>query len=598
MLSRFPVVPVSTGMLLTGVLAGLPSVANAQAVQPPVQQPGIDAPTRDQIEQPRPDAATAPAPRARVEASRAVEAAPCPFDRYDLQTVISTIRFSGPGDAALPPEIAPLLSDIAAAPPAGTQPLKIVCDIRDRATSALRRAGYVASVQIPPQRLEGGELKLEVVTARIVEVRVRGDAGPYGATIEARIAQLKALTPLNERDAERVLLLAGDIPGLDVQLGLRPAGTAPGEVIGDLTVAYRPFSILGNVQNYGSRQLGRETAYLRGEYYGLTGASDVTYLGGSATLDFDEQKVVQGGHIMGLGASGATIGLSGTYAWSRPDIGQLDLRSESLIAGLEVRAPLAVSVDRRLFLAGGMEMIEQRTRVHRVANGQNVSDALNRDKLRVAYIRLDGTYRDRNAAGIETFSLAGSLELRQGLDILNATKMNERNASGYTPSRPDGDPTATVIRGKLESRIGVGPIFSLYGQARGQWSNNPLLNFEEYAIGNLTIGRGYDPGANSADRAIGLRGELIAKVIDLPARVELFGFYDSVWLWNKDRNAIETDRRLGSYGGGVRAFVPGLALVEAMYARPTNKALLLPNARRAPDRFLMSITLQFAPGAR
>lgn len=594
MLLRFPVAPVTTGLFVSGVAAGLGSAAHAQAVQPPA----IASPNRDQIELPRPNPEDAGPPQVRVDSAAALAAAPCPFERYDLQASIAAIRFTGPAGAALPAEIAPLLADIAARPPVGTQPLRIVCDIRDRASTALRRAGYVASVQIPPQRLEGGELRLEVVTARIVDVRVRGAVGPYGAAIEQRIARLKALTPLNERDAERVLLLAGDIPGLDVRLGLRPAGTAPGEVIGDLTVAYRPFSILANVQNYGSRQLGRETAYVRGEYYGLTGASDVTYVGASSTLDFDEQQVVQGGHIMGLGSGGATIGLSGTYAWSKPDIGALDLRSQSLIAGLELRAPIDVSVKRRFYVAGGLELIEQRTRVYD-NNSARGSVGLNRDKLRVAYVRLDGTYRTRDAAGIETFSLAGALELRKGLDIFNATEINEVNpVSGYTPSRRNGDPKATVIRGRLETVIGLGPIFSLYGQGRGQWSNNPLLNFEEYAIGNLTIGRGYDPGANSADRAVGLRGEVRAKVIDVPARVELFGFYDSVWLWNLGAAEVENDRRLGSFGGGARAFVPGIAFVEAIYARPTNRALLLPNARRAPDRMLVSVTFQFPAGAR
>ena len=118
--------------------------------------------------------------------------------------------------------------------PTGDQPIRVVCDIRDQANAALRRDGWVASVQIPAQSIDGGELQLQVVTARITEIRVRGDAGPYASRWRRGIASCSALDPLNERDAERALLLAGDVPGLDVQLSLRPAGTQPGEVIGDL----------------------------------------------------------------------------------------------------------------------------------------------------------------------------------------------------------------------------------------------------------------------------------------------------------------------------------------------------------------------------
>ncbi|CAA9522979.1 MAG: hypothetical protein AVDCRST_MAG91-2312, partial [uncultured Sphingomonadaceae bacterium] len=450
----------------------------------------------------------------------------------------------------------------------------------------------VASVQIPPQTVETGTLRLEVITARIVEIRVRGDAAPYRETLTARTEQLKSLNPLNERDAERILLLAGDVPGLDVQLALRPAGTAPGEVIGDLTVVYRPYSILANVQNYGSRQLGRETAYVRGEVYGLTGAADVTYLGASTTLDFEEQQVVQVGHIAGIGNQGLTLGGSFIYAWSRPDLGLLDIRSESLIAGLEVAAPLYRSLSHNLRLSGGLELIEQRTRVY--SNGDGAP--LNRDKLRVAYLRADANWRDPIFWGGDGAIVNFGAEFRKGLDILDATERGEISPSGFTPSRFEGNPTAFVFRGELDATIGIGPIFSLHGAARYQWTDDPLLNFEEYSIGNLTIGRGYDPGANSADRALALRIEPRAKLYSSPrGRVDLFAFYDAVRITNLDPNTPETGRWLDSWGGGVRGIIPGLAYLEAMYARPEDKPLLVPNARRAPDRFLISLTMQFLP---
>ncbi|MBV9932579.1 MAG: ShlB/FhaC/HecB family hemolysin secretion/activation protein [Alphaproteobacteria bacterium] len=572
--------------MLAGPALLLATAGHAQSNPPAL-------PSRPQVEQPRPERPE-PAAHVRVNGAGAIAAAPCPLRSYDLKVKIERLAFTGFNGAPLAPEVARLLAAVQP-PAAGSQDIAVICDLRDEATARLRRAGYIATVQIPPQTIATNELRLEVITAHIVEVRVHGDAPPYRQTLAARAEQLKALNPLNERDAERILLIAGDIPGLDVQLALQPAGTVPGEVIGDLNIAYRPYSLMANANNYGSRQLGRETAYVRGELYGLTGASDVTYLGASTTFDLREQKVVQIGHMTGLGHDGVTLEGSFLYAWSRPDLGVLDLRSETLIGDLVLSAPLQRTRRTRSNLAGGFEIIEQRTRVFSGATPA----PLNRDKLRVAFLRGDIQIRDFLPGGGEAYSLAASLEVRKGLGIFGATHRGEIAPSGYTPSRFNGDPQAVVVRADLSGVVGIGPVFSLHARVHGQWSNHALLNFEEYSLGNLTIGRGYDPGANSADRAVAARIEPRARLFDDGRhRLEAFGFYDSVWIWNLDPNATENDRRLGSWGGGLRALLPGIAVLEAMYAHPEDKALLVPGARRAPARVLVSLTLQSPPGGR
>jgi hemolysin activation/secretion protein len=562
-------------------LAGGPAAAQApqgQQIQP----------TRDQLRQNQPERRSQRPARVRVRSAGVMQPAPCPLERFDLQAPISTIRFQQTGGGALRPEITELLAPIAASPPSGPQPLKTICDIRDRATAALRQAGYVATVQIPPQKIESGELTLDVVTAKLVEVRLSGNTGPYTDTIEARIEQLKALDPFNAREAERILLLAGDVPGLDVQLALQSAGTAPGELIGNLTVDYVPFSLIANVQNLGPRQLGREAVFSRAEFYGLTGASDVTYIGGSTTLDFEEQQIVQLGHVMGLGSSGITAGASFTYAWSEPDLGDLDFSSRALIGRLDLTAPLLRTTMDRLNAGAGFELVDQKTRVG--------GTPLTLDKLRIAFLRLDGEYRDPATVGYDYGFVRGEVEVRQGLDILDASPRGFRPGARFQPSRPDGDPTATVFTGDVEFASGLTRNLQIYGRVMGQLANNPLLNFQEFPVGNLTIGRGYDPGANSGDRAIGFRGEVrLLGRDDERLRAEVFAFADHVWIYNFD-DAIENDRRLSSWGGGLRFTVPGQAFLEVMYARPQDIPLIsVPGARKPDDRILFSLTVQFSP---
>lgn len=576
-----PVRRASSLLLLAAAMLGRAAVAQAQDV------PG-SIPNRDQVELPVPDPQREPAV-ASVDSRAALQAQTCPFATSALRVRIDRLRFIRPDGGAPQPEIVGALQRVTA--PGEERSIVVVCTIRDRANQALRDAGYVASVQIPPQSIEGGDLQLQVVTARIVEVRVRGEPGPYRDLLSARVAQLKRLDPLREDDAERLLLLSGDVPGLEVRLGLSPAGTAPGEVIGDLSVSYQRAAAFGNVQNYNSRQTGRETGYARLEVYGLTGLSDVTYVGASTTADFREQYIAQAGHSFGIGRGGASISARGTYAWSRPDLGPLDLRTRSLIAGVEASLPVVRAVDRNLSVATGFDFIEQRTYIGPPSQG----GLLNRDKTRTVFARLSGDVGEQRFDGQVLSALSGFIEVRKGLDILGATKAFGFDGGAVLPSRIEGRADAFVVRGDVDGVFGIGSIFSIAGQARGQWTSDPLLNLDEFSVGNLSIGRGYDPGANSGDRAIAGRAELRAQVpVTRRVGTELFGFYDHVRIENLDTNSTEGKRTLRSAGGGLRVTLPGIARLEVMYAKALDRALSNDDAPPS-GRVLVSLTARFLP---
>ena len=559
----------------------LPFAAAAQVS--PAPAPGAQLPSRQQVEQPQP--ATTDAATPRVSTRDAVARAPCPLAASPLRVTITTVKYVAVGRDTLPTAIAEALG-FAVPARLGEQPLSEVCVIRDAANAALQRGGYVASVQVPPQEITDGVLTLSVVLARIAEVRVHGEAGPFRPTLAKLIDDLQRLDPLNERDAERLLLLAGDVPGLDVQLSLRPRGSAPGDVIGDLNVLAKRVTVLANAQNYGSRALGRETGYARVDVNALIVPGDTLYLGGSTTAQLREQQVAQFGYRAILNSSGLSAGPRLTYAWSRPDVGAADLRSRSIIGGFDVTQPLIRSVNRNLSASVGFEAIEQQIRFY-AAGG---FDPVNLDRLRDAYVRVDGRLSERRPDGLENFALGGSVEVRKGLDIFGATERGQRFAS-----RIEGDPEAWIARGSFGLLGRIDRTFSVAHTVLGQWSNNPLLNFDEQALGNLTVGLGYDPGANSADRFVGVHSEARA---DFPlgrrVGVQLYAFGDNVWLWNLDSFSTENDRHLRSVGGGVRARLPGPMVLEVTYARPLDRALSF-QPKRAPDRLLVSLTAQISP---
>lgn len=567
------------------VLAG--QAPNAFADAPPTGS----LPTRELVNPAAPET-SAPKASVKVHEAGAMRTGPCPLASSDLKVAIREVRFTAPGGGALPAEILTLLGGIA---PASTdqQPIAQVCALRDEANLRLQHARYVAAVQIPPQTINDGVLRLEVVTGRIVEVRVHGDPGPFEKQVRAKIEQLRKMAPLNAAQAEKLLLIANDIPGLSLQMGLSPDTTGkPGDLIGDVTVSYRRFALVANVQNYNSTTLGRETVYLRAEAYDLLNLDDRTYVAGSTTADFKKQRTLQFGESIGLAGGRDHIAFVSTFAESRPALTALDLRTISLIENLSYDRMLVRTTTSQVSAAAGFEYAEQRTKVY----FGNTSAPLNLDRISTLFARVDADKRFRRLDGTDQGEISGSLELRKGIGVFGATKAGQLSG-GYSPSRFYGSGTPFVVRANLNGVLDLGPMFEIASHVQGQWADKEVLNYDEFAIGNLTVGRGYDPGANTADRALAASNEARFNLPLGPRlRSQVYGFYDWIHLWNRDPFSTERSRVLRSVGGGARLILVGGLKLDATYAHPLDPPLLTgTQVHRSPDRFMLSLTMQLVP---
>ena len=582
----------------------------AAAQQAPIQIPtgptGNLAPSAEEIRR-EPTTPVAPPSKVTIVTRNALAKGPCPSALVEspLTVPLTTVAFTAAGGAPLAPEVAEVLAGVGRGVAGSTQPIRVVCDIRDQANARLTAAGYVAAVRVPEQTIGAGKLTLEVVTARIVELRVRGEAGRSRRRIEGLLGRLKALDPLNNRDAERILLLAGDIPGIAVTLELSPAPNgAPGDVIGDVTVERIPGTLLFNVQDYGSKQIGRFAGLARGELYGLTGLGDRTFISAFSTSDFKEQYVLQAGHDFLLTNGGLRLGGEFTYAWTRPSLqqfgGSVDLRSRALLATVQATQPVVRSLTANVTAGIGFDLINQRVKSGTVP--------INLDKLRVVFARVNGDIVDRVTNGLAPkYHFGAGLEVRKGTSLLDATKRGGAGQSGGFPTRFEGDPQAFELRGnvavELRQRFGPDSPYAVTAavDARGQYSNHPLLAFEELSVGNLTTGRGYDPGATSGDRLVGGTFELRAGKPQALSRrdfsYEAVAFYDAVRLWNLDTGSTENNRQLRSVGGGARVSWGDHARLEVIYAHPMDRAQSF-DMNRAPDRVLFSLVVRALPWRR
>lgn len=578
-------------LLLSSILISCSAQVAAQTA------PEILPPTREEVTRPLTPPPPASPPRLEVEGG--VERAPCALDGPEYQSIRLAVRavefegLQGLTAAELASAYTPYVGR--------DQPISVVCEIRDRAATILRNAGYIAAVQVPEQRISDGVVRFRVLMARLAQVRVRGNASGAERVIAGYLNQLTEQPVFNRFEAERYLLLASDLPGYTVRLTLRPAGTTPGEVVGDVTVQRMPAYADANVQNGGSRELGRWGGLVRGQLFGLTGLGDRTSLSLFSTSDFREQQTVQAAHDFRLGAEGLSLAGALTYAWAKPSIPDARVLAKTLLGTVEIAYPFVRRQELTLRGSVGMDIVNQSVDLDGID--------LTRDRLRVGFARLgfDTLSTDisdpRLSLAEPPWRVTALLELRQGLQMFGATDdcgptgADCLGINDVPPSRIEGRSDATVLRYNTYGEFRPMPRVTLAIGARAQYAWKPLLSFEEFSAGNYTAGRGYDPGALLGDRGFGSQAEVrfgsrIPTSASKPA-IEGYAFWDHAQVRNRDRLfVVEGSDHLNSVGGGARVNFDRFAL-DAAVAVPLTRVGL--EDERPDPRLLISLTSRLWP---
>jgi hemolysin activation/secretion protein len=528
--------------LAAGLLAASPATAQ------------VALPSRQELDPAR----AAPIPAApRGNLFKGVEAGPCAFRDSPIKVNLKTVEFRGARSGALALSDETLASTYAEF--IGREaPLSVACDIRDRAASLYLRRGVLASVVIPTQTIADGKLVLTVVEARIASVNYHGDAGPAQKQVVRFLDHLRGMAPFDLDVAQRYLLLASDVPGVRLQSALRPSAAGDGAL--DLDIAIARDAVDGSIlaQNYGSKTVGRDLTLARLDLNGFTPLGERTSIIGYGTLSSDEQRVIQVAERFFIGGDGLAAALSGSWAWTRPGdvLTPLELEGESFAGSVRISYPLVRHRRQNLNFGFGLDVVNQK-----VEFGGGVA-TLTDDKLRVFFVRLDGHYAPASLAA-NSVAMTGVVEVRQGIHNLGASRYGELTASRFL-AKPD----ATVFRAEGELGGVAGP---LVGKLKVAWqhTNDPLLSYEEYGVGNLTIGRGYDPSMVSADRAIAGSLEVSSKPLSLnggKAAWRPYAFYDVAELTNIGFGANKLD--LTSAGVGVRAQVTSRFAFDLTWAKP------------------------------
>lgn len=416
-----------------------------------------------------------------------------------------------------------------------------------------RNDGYILTqVVVPPQEISGGNAKLQVVEGFVQNINVRkaDDAATIDMdNIQAYAAQINHGGPLNVKDLERQLLIINDLPGVTARSVLSPSQATAGAADMDIIVDYDPIDGLLSADNFGSRYLG-----------------DVQ-LGGAATLNsfLGNNEAISGqvvvapdswyelaygsvGYEQPIGRYGTKIHFGANATDTNPgyDLEQFDVEGRSYLLNVGLTHPVIRSRSQNLY---GRLNFDWR----RVKSENNIEDT-RRDRLSV--LRLGTRYEF-----VDNFITAGAnaidLEASKGLNIFGASDEGDNNMT-----RAEGDPQFSKLELEVQRLQRVTDKVNILFAGRGQWASNALLSSEEFSIGGINSGRGFDPSEISGDHGVSGKVELqwkepVTLDTNFVESYQLFGFYDIGRVWNEDATTSSQKRdSLASVGAGLRFDLP------------------------------------------
>lgn len=412
-------------------------------------------------------------------------------------------------------------------------------------TNKYRNDGYILTqVIVPPQTIEGGQAKLKVVEGFIDSVSVEGTNDDAALELIQRYAaKLQTADALNVKELERYLLLISDLPGVEARSILGPSAGQPGAATMRILVERDPYDALLAADNFGSRYLGPVQGSAAGSLNSYFGNNE--RISGQVVVAPDGRELgyISLGYEQPINDNGTTIAVFGSHTHTEPGytLEQFDVNGRSQFFSVTLEHPVIRSRSENLYAYTTFDW--------RDVDSQNNLEATRQDRIRS--LRVGSRYEF-----LDTFFGVGinsmSVELSKGLNILGASESGDLRIT-----RPNANPDAVKITSEVQRLQRINQDVNLLVAARGQLASNALLASEEFGVGGINYGRGFDPSEVVGDDGVAGKLELQwnqpypASYLD---NYQLFSFFDAGRVWNKDAttSSLKTDT-LTSAGLGVRA---------------------------------------------
>ncbi len=468
-----------------------------------------------------------------------------------------------------------------------TVSLADIYGVANALTSKYRNDGYVLTqVIVPPQTIESGTVRLQVVEGFIDQVFVEGVEKETEAKLIRKLAgNLQGGKAMNAQDLERNLLLINDLPGVTARSILSPSKTTTGAA--DLTIIVERDKYEGQVgfDNFGSRFLGEYEGQVGGSFNSMFGYNDRMaaqfVMAGDHKESVDELLFGSLSYEFPVGSRGTTLKLLTSLTSTDPGytLREFDVEGRSSLVAATVTHPFIRSRNLNLYGYGTFDI--------RKVDSKNNLEPKREDRITSIRAGAQGQYVDTLiGVGVNT----ATIEFSHGLSILGSSDKGDPNLT-----RERGDPEYFKTELNLQRLQRVTSQINVLVAAQGQWSAVPLLSSEEFGVGGINIGRGYDPSEIVGDDGIAGKVELQwnePREFSAIDHYQIYTFFDIGRVWNHDGTSTNDKREsVSSTGLGVRADITKSTQAGVAVAFPLTREV---DAREDRDpRYYVNVNHKF-----
>lgn len=402
------------------------------------------------------------------------------------------------------------------------------------------RGYFLTRATIEPQDVSQGALRIRIVEGHIAEVKIVG-AGLERYRLQEALARLTAERPLKFARFERDLLLASDAPGLQItDTNLEELPGQQGSYRLTVKAVASPVSAALTIDNRVSEGLAKLQALSAISFSSIVLPRDDISLAVATTARGPrELAFIGGGYDVQVGNTGVSLGAFGSHSYLAPgDMRRaVDMETRTDIAGVKIGYVALRSLEQNLRFSLAL------TSLH----AEETTNAGLSYEDRIAAATLGANYQ-----AIDRYGGINVLQVnaRRGFDIGSAS---ERWSA--TTSRYDASGVFTKSNFFATRYQPLGERWYVRSSAAGQISADPLLNAEQFYLGDAQFGRAYSSGRFGGDHGVALAleaGMLLPWRNDVVRRTEVFGFLDGGFVGYRGHE-YEGHTSILSTGAGWRA---------------------------------------------
>ncbi len=364
-----------------------------------------------------------------------------------------------------------------------------------------RNDGFIlVQVILPPQEITAaaGVVKLQIIEGQIQNVIFVGDDPQAArAQLERYAEQIEVEDPISYASIDRFLVLANQLPGIDVSATLVPSKTVVGG--SDLVVQVDQTKASGfmNFNNRGTSYIGPGQMSVGGSLYDILGADSLSLTEATSLSNPQQLHYTDISYDIVVGPYATEINPWVSVAQTTPggSLSVFDMYGESTKYNLSVNQPIYVSTPQKLTFQSSLYHLNS-------FNSIFDSEQLYDDNVTGLTLGLDyqgifwQTYNDINLSSTFGLPILGTPQTLSNPSIAGATTQFVR----FNLSTNDIHYFTQRISMALGSQFQVTP--------------NSLVSSEQISYGGPVFGQAYIPNVISGDS--GAMGS-IALRYDLPA---------------------------------------------------------------------------------